>query len=514
MAGFAVNTVTVDGKALLARILATDQLIYTRVLTSASSFTLAEAQTAQASDFSGPTGAIKAASADDQVARIVGAIPNAPTAATVKSFALCAKAEGDADDVVLAVQSDPSASVYIPSTAEPTALVEIGFLVNINNASSVTVEVVGTGSAALSDLWRLVSCNVAGDPTTGENQTVRGEKTLMNPLWLASSDMPAASYCKVSNRETTSGNMRFGLEYPNYTGYAPSVIMYANTGSGEYSETVIQSDALTINTTAKSNSHGVAVSGAVTIDGDLTINSANAIHFGNAQLEYNGSSTPPVLDLTGATLYSTGSGYFEGKLTAELGIKIWGDCEFATDVAANKVIIDSTTGNVAISKTLSVSGDTSLSGDLTISGNKTITITSGSNTCTIQPYQISFSDGTHSSSLTASGTGAISGTLDVGGLSGTEPKNITSGPDTGFHVPVGGIVGVIGKAGGYINTCSAGDYFSVAASTIKTAVWDCSTGAWIENASQYLPEGTYRAITGFNYAASGTAGLVIVIRVA
>lgn len=183
MATFSINTVTTAGRALLARVAAADQLIYTRVLASTSAKTLADAQAATTSDFTSAAGDVKSASASGDVARIVGAFPNtAGTAVTCKSFALCAKAQGDASDIVLAVLSDASAAVYIPGAAEPPGSVEIGFLITITDAETVTVQVTGTGSAALADLDRLVSCHKAGDPTTGETQTILGDKTFSDDV--------------------------------------------------------------------------------------------------------------------------------------------------------------------------------------------------------------------------------------------------------------------------------------------------------------------------------------------
>lgn len=376
MAGFAVNTITVAGQALLARILSTDQLIYTRVLTSDTALTLSDAQTATLSDFTGPAGDIKAASASGDKARIVGAIGNAASSYTVKSFALCAKAQGDAVDIVLAVQSDPNAAVYIPSAAEPSGFVEIGFLLDISNAESVTVQVVGTGSAALSDLDRLVSCHKAGDPTAGDNQTILGDKTFV---------------------------------------------------------------------------------------GDTTFDADSRLHFGPAQLTMNSAATPPVIDLTGATLYSTGSGYFEGNLTAELDATFWGTCEFATNTPANKVTVDGATGNVSVSKNLSVG--VSLSGNMATfigdvevasTGSLVTQATSGyfalqnagqqkfsfaasynSYRVVINADGITMLDASNNQAFSVDSTNgnlSAAGTASVGGLTGLAPTGGLSA------LPIGGIV--------------------------------------------------------------------------
>ena len=179
MAGFLVNVVTTSGLALIARAAAASQLIYTRVLSDADAMTAAAAALATPADFSGPEGTILAASATDVSCRVVGRIGNQSTPATVKTFAVCAKIDGDASDVVVAVLSD-DAEIPIPDTFSPITGVEIGFLINIASADTVTVQVTGAGSVTFGDIARFVSCHKAGDPTTGEAQTILGAKRFEN----------------------------------------------------------------------------------------------------------------------------------------------------------------------------------------------------------------------------------------------------------------------------------------------------------------------------------------------
>lgn len=179
MAEFSVNVVTTAGLALIARATAASQLIYTRVLSDADAMTAAAAALATPADFSGPEGTILAASATDVSCRVVGRIGNQSTAATVKTFAVCAKIYGDASDVVVAVLSD-DAEVPIPGASSPLTGVEIGFLINISSADTVTVQVTGAGSVTFGDIERFVSCHKAGDPTAGEQQTILGSKRFEN----------------------------------------------------------------------------------------------------------------------------------------------------------------------------------------------------------------------------------------------------------------------------------------------------------------------------------------------
>ena len=177
MAGFRINTITADGVALIARATATSQLIYTRVLGATAAMTEQEAGAAMVGDFDGAEGGILSVSVADDRAIIRGVIHNQASEITLKTFALCAKIDGDASDVVLAVQSDPDAAVTVPADTAPTVGVEVDFLITIAHAQNVTVEMIGPGTVSFDDLARFVSLHKAGDPTSGEDQTIQGAKT-------------------------------------------------------------------------------------------------------------------------------------------------------------------------------------------------------------------------------------------------------------------------------------------------------------------------------------------------
>lgn len=183
MPQFSVNIVTPAGQALLARASSALQLIYTRIKASETAVTAAEAAASVPADYP-VAGTILAASATENVARIVGKISSASLSAAVdlKSFALCAKIDGDAEDAVLAVLSDANASVPLPGPSAVDVNAEIGFLLTITDAGQVTVEVTGAGSVTFGDIARFLSLYKAGDPTSGENQTVLGAKTFDGAL--------------------------------------------------------------------------------------------------------------------------------------------------------------------------------------------------------------------------------------------------------------------------------------------------------------------------------------------
>ena len=192
MPQFSVNIVTPAGQALLARASSALQLIYTRIKASETAVTAVEAAASVPADFP-VAGTILAASATEKIARIVGKISSASLSAAVnlKTFALCAKIDGDAEDAVLAVLSDENASVPLPASSAIDVNAEIGFLLTITDAGQVTVEVTGAGSVTFGDIARFLSLYKAGDPTTGENQTVRGNKTFNDALAV---DGPFSAY--------------------------------------------------------------------------------------------------------------------------------------------------------------------------------------------------------------------------------------------------------------------------------------------------------------------------------
>lgn len=183
MPQFSVNIVTPAGQALLARASSALQLIYTRIKASETAVTAADAAASVPADFP-VAGTILAASATENIARIVGKISSASLSAAVnlKTFALCAKIDGDAEDAVLAVLSDENASVPLPASSAIDVNAEIGFLLTITDAGQVTVEVTGAGSVTFGDIARFLSLYKAGDPTSGEAQTVLGNKTFSGAL--------------------------------------------------------------------------------------------------------------------------------------------------------------------------------------------------------------------------------------------------------------------------------------------------------------------------------------------
>lgn len=180
---FAYNTVTTDGAALIAQATAANPI----VIVGAKSCTLAASDNTDLASkplswYDGKSGTIAAVSATNAVARIVAKYTNSGTAQTVKSFCITARlaSQSDAQAVVLTAKSDPDAAVFLPGADDVSMIVNILHSIAIN--SSGTVEVTPGASASVEDLERFVSIHKAGDPTTGEAQTILGQKTFKGAL--------------------------------------------------------------------------------------------------------------------------------------------------------------------------------------------------------------------------------------------------------------------------------------------------------------------------------------------
>lgn len=176
---YSVNVLTANGKAVIAGASASNRLIYTRMLTSSDAMAAEDATAASVSDFEGPQGPIVAASATDNVARVVGVVRNTASGADpveLRTFALCGRLESAAQDAVLLVLSDPAASVILPSSSAPESGASVGFSLRIDAGVAAMVTITSAGSATISDLERMVSCHRAGDATTGDAQSVLGTK--------------------------------------------------------------------------------------------------------------------------------------------------------------------------------------------------------------------------------------------------------------------------------------------------------------------------------------------------
>lgn len=173
---FENQTITSEGLNLIAHATAADAIVYTKALSNAT----VPADPSNVSSYSGKVGTIASASSSGNAARITLAFGNSDTMSSqaVKCVALMGRLQSaSGDGVIVAYCSSGESSITLPSSIDAPCVTR--FVVNLvmSAGSDSTVHVVESGVASLSDLSRFVSLHVAGDPTTGEDQSIKGSKT-------------------------------------------------------------------------------------------------------------------------------------------------------------------------------------------------------------------------------------------------------------------------------------------------------------------------------------------------
>ena len=176
MAGvFSSQVITVAGRSLIASATATNQIVFVKALSAGS----VPADPSQTSGYDGVQGTITSSSATNNVARVVTSYNNAPTSTPqpVKAIALMGRlaSQSDAEAVIFAYCTDSVSEIYFPSNNAPEQITRFAY--NIAFEGNAPLEVTEAGAASLSDLNRFVSLHVAGDPTHGEDQEIKGSKT-------------------------------------------------------------------------------------------------------------------------------------------------------------------------------------------------------------------------------------------------------------------------------------------------------------------------------------------------
>lgn len=104
------------------------------------------------------------------------------TARECKSVALLS------DNNVIAILSSSDVMFTIPASSTSVVGVSVDFNIVFSNTGQATVDVSTANTAMQSDLDRLVSCHVAGDPDTGEAQYIKGEKTFGDKVTFSNVD--------------------------------------------------------------------------------------------------------------------------------------------------------------------------------------------------------------------------------------------------------------------------------------------------------------------------------------
>lgn len=223
---FSVNCLTYSGTQLLAQASAANPIVYIGAVASTNSYdetTLQQMSSTSDSRWDVDGGVIIASSATDNTARIIAGFHNRASEATIKTIGITARLSSadEGDEIVLASVSDTAASIRIPSTAEPPVTIEVALNIAVSDALSVTVTSSTAGSAMLSDLDRLVSCHKAGQPETGERQTIYGVKEFQNVVYVGDDRDVVLKFEAIDGIGTITG-------LNSVDGYSASINFYAD----------------------------------------------------------------------------------------------------------------------------------------------------------------------------------------------------------------------------------------------------------------------------------------------
>ena len=227
MAGvFSSQVVTVAGRTLIASATATNQIVFVKALSA----TTVPADPSQTSGYDGVQGTITSSSATNNVARVVTSYNNARTNAPqpVKAIALMGKlaSQSDAEAVIFAYCTDSGSEIHFPAKNAPEQITRFAYNIAFEGNAQAPLEVTEAGAASLSDLDRFVSLHVAGDPTTGEVQTIRGRKTFTNEITLQST-LSSSSLIKTTGAVSGSTGI-FGEAYLKTPNEVKQVYAYTN----------------------------------------------------------------------------------------------------------------------------------------------------------------------------------------------------------------------------------------------------------------------------------------------
>ena len=188
MANWNVQQVTNWGCAYFAASSTTNPVKATGGAASNISFNVGQAQAIDTKDqftgaYSDVSSKILSLSVTGQTLRAVVQFKSTGnTARECKSVALLS------DNNVIAILSSSDVIFTIPASSTSVVGVSVDFDIVFTNAGQATVDVSTANTAMQSDLDRLVSCHVAGDPDTGEAQYIQGEKTFADKVILSTVD--------------------------------------------------------------------------------------------------------------------------------------------------------------------------------------------------------------------------------------------------------------------------------------------------------------------------------------
>ena len=265
MAGvFSSQVVTVAGRTLIASATATNQIVFVKALSA----TTVPADPSQTSGYDGVQGTITSSSATNNVARVVTSYNNARTNAPqpVKAIALMGRlaSQSDAEAVIFAYCTDSGSEIHFPAKNAPEQITRFAYNIAFEGNAQAPLEVTEAGAASLSDLDRFVSLHVAGDPTTGEVQTIRGRKTFTNEITLQST-LSSSSLIKTTGAVSGSTGI-FQEAYLKTPNEVKQVYAYTNESISR-----VQFKTVPVAISSESNAE-IAVTGTIDISATGGIN--------------------------------------------------------------------------------------------------------------------------------------------------------------------------------------------------------------------------------------------------
>lgn len=270
MAGvFSSQVVTVAGRTLIASATATNQIVFVKALSA----TTVPADPSQTSGYDGVQGTITSSSATNNVARVVTSYNNARTNAPqpVKAIALMGKlaSQSDAEAVIFAYCTDSGSEIHFPAKNAPEQITRFAYNIAFEGNAQAPLEVTEAGAASLSDLDRFVSLHVAGDPTTGEVQTIRGRKTFTNEITLQST-LSSSSLIKTTGAVSGSTGL-FQEAYLKTPNEVKQVYAYTNESISR-----VQFKTVPVAISSESNTEiavtgtfNISATGGINVDGRL-----------------------------------------------------------------------------------------------------------------------------------------------------------------------------------------------------------------------------------------------------
>ena len=270
MAGvFSSQVVTVAGRTLIASATATNQIVFVKALSA----TTVPADPSQTSGYDGVHGPITSSSATNNVARVVTSYNNARTNAPqpVKAIALMGRlaSQSDAEAVIFAYCTDSGSEIHFPAKNAPEQITRFAYNIAFEGNAQAPLEVTEAGAASLSDLDRFVSLHVAGDPTTGEVQTIRGRKTFTNEITLQST-LSSSSLIKTTGAVSGSTGI-FQEAYLKTPNEVKQVYAYTNESISR-----VQFKTVPVAISSESNAEiavtgtfNISATGGINVDGRL-----------------------------------------------------------------------------------------------------------------------------------------------------------------------------------------------------------------------------------------------------